>query len=1164
MKPAILLALLPTLASGLTLDFTHTGNADPDGNPGPNNLGGTTASVESIDDGRGGGLDLTIASTGGNINAADVGLGVEGGTGGRLDSGETLALSFDRDLIITGYTLDMFDPGDDSTHATPAEGPTTENTTTVSGLCLPLLAGEAFTLSTLTGNGIRLASLEVDSAVVLFRDRFARNTQPNDDVDADPGGMAGSLAPLAYFEGADEAPGLANIEGDRLHLADGPNSSQIHLDHNFTDAAMLSEGGFAVSLDIASNDGTADDTERFVGFGVGLSATEIVGYGADFNADSSNPGIRGHQSGSIAGSGLADWHLGFTRNGINGEENRLLVQIYQNGLLTASYATFDSGDTIEVGDRGQLCVRFAFSSFAAGSRVIPVITWGEQTIGAADDHSFLWQDSDANFIGLTGRQNGAGWSIEDLSVSAVNPGVVTEAADDVFELAQDSPATPLDVLANDSGFAIASGIATVSDPPNGSASINGSLINYTPDPGFTGSDTFTYELGNGSSATVTVQVLPPARDDFFQVLRDSSANPLAIRANDLTAAAILSVSDPPHGSAEIEGNGVSYTPDPGHVGADSFTYTLAGGLTATVQLDVRAYPNFIFILTDDQGWTSLETEMDKDDPESKSDYHITPRIATLAGEGMRFSRGYSPAPNCSPTRYANLTGKTCVRLGFTDIVGRNFNPTPNTGFNLVSPGKVVSEIQASETTTPELLKSIPGAGYRTAHYGKWHLNGGGPAAHGFDASDGPTGNNEGNAGPANTAVEDPKLADSITGRATDWLETETAAGHPVYLQVSHYAVHQEIQYSQESFDLYAGVPLGSDHDSRNYAAMLSDLDTAVGTLLDRIDALGLRHSTYVIYQADNGSPFHLSPSPPLRGYKPETWEGGIRVPTLVRGPGITADSQMDTPVMGIDILPTLWDWAGQSPAGLPNGIDGTSLVPAISEAAGGNRRPAIQRPGEMVAYTPHYVVQSGSQQKDQRPRAVIIDGDYKLTVQFEEGSIELYNLKQRIEEDLDLAATEVGKRWQLWVRLRDYLKSAGALYALPDPDNFPPADGIDDGDADNDGLPDEWEMREMLSMAFDGSADTDGDGTTDAEERLAGTDPLLPGALTIHGIVRSAPDALTFSWTSTPGVYRIEASDDLEEWETIDFVTSDVSQAGFTATIEHGTNRKFYRVSHEP
>ena len=622
------------------------------------------------------------------------------------------------------------------------------------------------------------------------------------------------------------------------------------------------------------------------------------------------------------------------------------------------------------------------------------------------------------------------------------------------------------------------------------------------------------------------------RSEYFQVLKNSTSNALEVlRNHEGDGLSIVSMTAPTNGSGVIRGKTIVYTPNPDFSGLDGFDYTTVDEAsetnTWTLTVDTRAYPNFVVLYADDQGWTSLSCLMDTNRPYAMSDYHRTPSVARLAEEGMRFSRGYSPHPNCSPSRYALLTGKTCTRLGFTDIVGRNNGPTPDTGYLLISPGKTVTQIQAAETTTAELLKSIPNAGYTAAHFGKWHLNGGGPGDHGFDVHDGATGNAEGNEGPANTPMPDPKRIYSITGRSTAWLEATVAARAPFYLQVSHYAVHTEIQFSQGAYDVYDGVPPGARHDSRNYAAMLTDLDSGIGQVLDKIDELGIRHSTYVIYQADNGAPASLTDNTPLRGNKPEQWEGGTRVPTMVRGPRVAPGTQCDVPVIGFDILPTIWEWATGSPAGLPAGVDGGSWVETIQRVSqGAQPEPMVDRPGEMVIYMPHYVVTADP--KDCRPRAVLHDGDYKLVVQFELGTIELYNLDERIEEDIDLAAMEVGKKWELWVRLRDYLKAHNARYALPDADNWPGSDRVQDGDVDNDGLPDEWEARELLTFALDGTADTDQDGFTNAEEEANGTDPLLPEAVTIDPDLQAANGTLHLAWSGVPGqTYAVEMATNL-------------------------------------
>lgn len=730
------------------------------------------------------------------------------------------------------------------------------------------------------------------------------------------------------------------------------------------------------------------------------------------------------------------------------------------------------------------------------------------------------------------------------------------AVPDSFSVLPDSSENSLDVLANDIGLSPAIGMVSV--PVNGSASISGNVILYTPDPGFVGLDSFNYSLvGSTSSVTVQVEVAQATSRKRFQVLANSSVNRLDVLRGAPPGVSLSSITQPAKGVASIDGDRVSYTPNAAQSGTDGFSCLTSGNQTIHVEIDIRTGPNFLFLLTDDQGWTTMEGQADKDLPGSKSDYHITPNLTRLASSGMRFSRGYAPAPNCSPSRYAILTGKTCVRLGFTDIVGRNASPLPNTSRLMISPGKKVDSIQASEITIPELLKTLP-TPYAAAHWGKWHLRGGGPAAHGFDESDGATDNATGDAGSTQNA--DPKLVYSLTARAIDFMGRKSAAGTPFYCQISHYAPHLAIRYSAGSYAAYQGRAPGTRHSNRGWAAMHTDLDNAIGLTLDALDDLGIRHSTYVIYQSDNGALSTYSDNAPLRGGKPEIWEGGVRVPTFFAGPGIAPDSQCDLTMMGTDLLPTIWDWAGGSHAGLPTGIDGGSLVSAIS-AVSKNTTPAeVIRSGLLVHYTPHYVIADG---KDQRPSVALHDGDYKLVIEFEKPtfaeSFNLYHLGLRLGEDVDLSESEIAVRWRMWVRLRDYMKEVQSLYPVPDPDNWPGSDGINDGDADNDGIPDLIEMRELLTVALDGTADTDQDGVSDADEIAAGTDPLLPDAIRINSFVRNQGESVTLTWTDVPGRYSIESSQDLLNWTEIE--TIDSNDFLSTSTVPtSGEAQCFFRV----
>jgi len=765
-------------------------------------------------------------------------------------------------------------------------------------------------------------------------------------------------------------------------------------------------------------------------------------------------------------------------------------------------------------------------------------------------------------------------------------GAVTFAAlppgTDAFTVFGNSSNNILPVLANDNGSGLS--LVGVANPPHGTAAINGTNILYSPATGYVGTDTFTYTNQNdlGSNAVLKVLVTvttPPDLNDRYQVLRSSSSNLLEVLRNDGAGMTLMSVTPPANGTAFISGTNIIYTPASNYFGPDGFTYTIEDGLgasfNATVTMDVRKYPNFVFILADDQGWTGLSVQMDKNRPNSKSDYYQTPSMEKFAAQGMRFSAGYAPNPNCSPSRYADLTGKTCARLKMTDIIGRN-NAATSGQFKLITPGKAVDAIQSSETTIPELLKSIPDAGYSAAHFGKWHMAGGGPDAHGFDAdaNDGATGNGPGDDGPE-PINPDPKHTYTITDRALAYLDSRVTNGTAFYLQASHYAVHETTQTSQSSYNSYSGVPVGTWHTDRYYAGMTTDLDINVGRLLEKLDELGIRNSTYVIYQGDNGAPKSQSENYPLRGYKPEVWEGGTRTPTFVRGPGVLADAQCDTPVMGIDILPTIWEWATGSNSNLPSNVDGGSLVAAINNISHGSNSPAaIMRSGEFVHHSPHYVGPNAwpndwqLNAKDMRPRSSLHEGDYKLVANYEPGTIELYDLKSDIGAQTNLSPAQLAIKWQLWVRLRDYLKLVQAQMPTLDP-TYPGTtnggfvlEGATGtlGDADSDGLDDGWEFRELLTYQFNGNDDTDQDGVSNAQELAQGTDPLLPNAYQINSITQIAPNQMQLTWNSTPGAsFVVESSTNLVHWIPATTVTAGNVFSG-SVTVEKTKPHEFIRV----
>ena len=289
-------------------------------------------------------------------------------------------------------------------------------------------------------------------------------------------------------------------------------------------------------------------------------------------------------------------------------------------------------------------------------------------------------------------------------------------------------------------------------------------------------------------------------------------------------------------------------------------------------------PNFVLILVDDMGWTGLSVPMDDRVEGSRSDFYRTPNVAKLAEEGMRFSRAYSPGALCTPTRASILTGKTPARLHITAPGGGGDRAQPY--MKLVAP-RQRRELPAAETTIAEALSE---AGYASAHLGKWHLGRSDPGEHGFDVHDGSTANG----GPGAYPDPNPKDVFGMTERAVAFMEEQSGAGRPFYLQLSHYAVHEPIEALEESKDGFEDLPAGVRHDSVEYAAMTWDLDSSIGLLLAAIDRLELTDSTHVVLMSDNGAASRprRPQNAPLQGGKGTFHEGGIRVPLIVRGPGI--------------------------------------------------------------------------------------------------------------------------------------------------------------------------------------------------------------------------------------------------------------------------------------
>jgi arylsulfatase A len=418
-------------------------------------------------------------------------------------------------------------------------------------------------------------------------------------------------------------------------------------------------------------------------------------------------------------------------------------------------------------------------------------------------------------------------------------------------------------------------------------------------------------------------------------------------------------------------------------------------------------PNFVFILSDDQGWDGLSIEMHDAIPASKSDFYQTPNLEKLAHQGMRFSTAYAPASVCSPTRCSLQTGKSPAQNHWTKA-----SPiaTAEDGFKLIPPqhGK---DLSTNEITIAEILQQV---GYATAHYGKWHLGGGGPGSHGYDEHDGDTNNQDA------IRFVDPNPVDifGMSNRANAFMEKYTKAGKPFFIQLSYHALHHAENALAITLQKYESLPKGKIHKNVQLAAITENLDTGVGMLMDQIDKLGIGENTYVIYMSDNGAGGNRGV---LRGGKGSLWEGGIRIPLIIRGPGIQPKTFCHERVVGYDFFPTLCELAGVTKS-LPEGIEGGSIASLLL----GDHTPVKRSYEELVFHFPHY-------QSDDGPHSALMLGNLKLIKFYENNTVQLFDLSKDIGEQNDLTNSLPTEAAQLHERLQHYLTSVNAQLPVPNP-----------------------------------------------------------------------------------------------------------------------------------
>ncbi len=462
-------------------------------------------------------------------------------------------------------------------------------------------------------------------------------------------------------------------------------------------------------------------------------------------------------------------------------------------------------------------------------------------------------------------------------------------------------------------------------------------------------------------------------------------------------------------------------------------------------------PNIVFILIDDMGWADIES--------FGSSFYETPNIDRLAREGMKFTDAYASCPVSSPTRASIMSGKYPARVGVTQYIGGN-------GKGRLLGAPYIDHLPQSETSVASALGE---GGYQTWHVGKWHLGGDEyyPDKHGFDVNIGgcyagcprtyfspwnlPTIEN----GPEGQYLDD-KLGDEAAR-----LIRQRDPDRPFFLNMNFYLVHVPLQAPQPLIDKYQAKakalgldglqaveegefhPVEHKRDKRVvrrliqshpvYAAMVEILDNNVGKILDALEEQGLADDTLVIFTSDNGGLSTSEGSPtcnaPLHEGKGWMYEGGTREPTLMRWPKvIRPGSQCEVPITSPDFYPTFLDVAGLDLRPEQH-VDGVSIAPLLH---GDNQ---LDRDAIFWHY-PHYSNQGGT------PGCSVRMGDWKLIEFFEDGKLELYNLRDDISEQNDLAATDPQRVSQMHDRLKAWREEIEAIEPQPNPDYKPPDDPL--------------------------------------------------------------------------------------------------------------------------
>lgn len=433
-------------------------------------------------------------------------------------------------------------------------------------------------------------------------------------------------------------------------------------------------------------------------------------------------------------------------------------------------------------------------------------------------------------------------------------------------------------------------------------------------------------------------------------------------------------------------------------------------------------PNIIFIMADDLGYTDVATFGSK--------YYETPNIDRMAAQGMKLT-SHHHCQNCQPTRAALMTGQYGPRTGVYTVGGidrfewetRPLRPVDN-----------LDKLPLEKKTVAQALK---GAGYATGLFGKWHLGEDKehhPASRGFDEAIVSSGKHfDFKTSPKADVPEGKYLADFLTDKAVDFIQRHKA--EPFFLYLPHFGVHSPHQAKEELIAKFKDKAAAGGHKNPTYAAMIASVDESVGRVMATLEELKLADNTVLIFTSDNGGVGgyeregikkggDITDNAPLRSGKGSLYEGGTRVPFIVRWPGVTkAGTTCETPSIHVDVFPTLAEIGkAAAPEGQP--LDGESLVPLFRDPAASLKRDAIYQhfPGYLGA---------GAGTWRTTPVGLVQSGEWKLMEFFEDGKLELYNLKNDIGEQKNLATEMPDKAKELHAKMLAWRESVKAPMPTP-------------------------------------------------------------------------------------------------------------------------------------